>query len=101
MLTLRERLIQMNDACDVVDDGTPQRKDIINQIRSSLLMNIQYIDGKRELTSEEQIGIEQDIYVLSKKIDYLVAHVFTGTNIELNELLKEENIPDTERNPNQ
>lgn len=89
-LTLEQQLLQLDHVCDAIDDGTPQRADIIANIRSSLFLNLDYVRGQ-ELTPEQQKEVEQDIAIIGKKIDYMVANNYQGGNMELNLILNAKN----------
>lgn len=86
-LTIEQQLMQLDHVCDAIDDGTPQRADIVANIRSCLFLNLGYIRGQ-ELTPEQQEEVEQDIAIISRKIDYVVAQNYTGGNTELNIILQ-------------
>lgn len=86
-LTIEQQLLQLDHVCDAIDDGTPQRADIIANIRSSLSLNLDYVRGQ-ELTPEQQKEVEQDIAIIGRKIDYMVAQSYTGGNMELNIILQ-------------
>ena len=87
MLTLEHQLLQLEHVCEAIDDGTPERADIIANIRSSLVLNLDYVRGY-ELSPEEEMSVKQDIAVISRKIDFMVANNFKGGNVELNVELK-------------